>query len=83
MDKYAKYGEPLMWIVMASCFPVIFIWQNIHMPVGSILYWGIPACIVSTIGFLLNRRHIKNESARLRREFSDMQARHNEMLGKK
>jgi uncharacterized membrane protein len=79
-DKLAKYGEGMLWLVLASMFPVIAIWNGNHMPKGSILYWGIPALIISTIGFFLNRRQIELDSAKWRKEFDEMNARHEKML---
>jgi hypothetical protein len=80
LDRIAKYGEPLQWTTLASFLPVILIWENVDMPTGSIFWWGIPAFVVATIGFLLNGRHIKNEGKRRLAEFETMKKRHAEML---
>lgn len=80
INKLAKYGEPMMWVVLGSIFLVMFIWKALDMPKGSILYWAIPAGILATIGFFLNGRHIKNETARRRQEFEEMNKRHDKML---
>lgn len=81
IDKFAKFGEAIMIAVFGSAFMAIFIWENSNLPNWSILYWGIPAIILATIGFILNGRHINNENARRVAEFEAMQARHRKMLG--
>lgn len=76
MQRFYKYGEGLMWAVLVSFLPVILIWETFDMPTGSILWWAIPAFIISTIGFILNSKHITAESERRTREYEEMVERH-------
>lgn len=83
LNKYAKYGEPMQFIVLASFLPVMVLFEAVKMPKGAILAWAIPAIIIATIGTILNGRHIELESQRRTKEFNDMVERHKKMLGDK
>ena len=80
IDKISGIGEPLMWAVLVSFFPVILIYENGLLPKETILFWAIPAGIVATIGFFLNSRKIELDSAKRQADFEAMKKRHAKML---
>lgn len=83
IDKYAKYGEPLMFFIIgillllsigSSIEPVRLGLRPYIIPVGIVL------AVLATIGFVLNGRKIKQDSAKRKSDFDAMVARHDEML---
>jgi hypothetical protein len=82
IDKASRYGEPMMWVVLISVFPVMGLWEYVAMPRGAILYWAIPALIITTIGFLLNIRYIDLQTERRKQYLATLDKRHKEVLNK-
>lgn len=82
-DKFAKFGEPLMFIVLFVVLLLAFA-SNIE----ELRLWLKPniiaVCIIlgvlSLVGFILNSRKIKLDSIERKARFEAMLTRHDEML---
>lgn len=83
IDKFAKYGEPLMFSVMGFILVLCImsmVPELILLLKPYIIWIGIVLFILATVGFILNTRKIELNSAKRKADFEAMVARHDKML---